>query len=637
MRTNPSEAVCPTNLHQRCLACRSWDVLSIILVCLLYTTRGSVWGQDSPVETDGEIARIVTATSRKVEARQARQLDPRNDGWETEAFSSQASQQLKRLGDLLTSNESITDERLSGIVDSQVLLCSRLMPESLVTVYSDASVAVRRPSPNEKVATNDVTQPVLQKGHAALEEIRKRFHGTNGLKFKFKLFRVEVKNTISTKQFLAISGRTSGGLREHNSTWRIDWTQNDRESPLIRQIVLEEFEEVVTRVPEATLFSDCTGSVCGNLPGFRDHLSYGINYWQRRIEKNLSMHYFGHSGLAIGDVNGDGLEDLYVCQAAGVPNKLFVQQPDGSVSDMAAQAGVDVLNPSRGVLLVDADNDGDQDLHLTTALALLVFENDGQGTFQLARNLMNVSGGYSLAATDYDNDGDLDVYVCVYYRKPGDARALAYPIPYHDANNGGRNFLLRNDTRPGEKITYTDVTSTTGMEVDNHRFSFATTWEDFDEDGDQDLYVTNDYGRNCLYRNRLTETGTATFESVAEKVGLEDTAFGMSACWGDCNNDGRVDLYVGNMFSGAGNRIAFQPRFQQHAPGDVKAKLQRTARGNSLFLQQSDRGYRDASIASGAFQGRWAWGSIFVDVNNDGWEDIVVANGFVTGNRLDDL
>ena len=124
---------------------------------------------------------------------------------------------------------------------------------------------------------------------------------------------------------------------------------------------------------------------------------------------------------------------------------------------------------------------------------------------------------------------------------------------------------------------------------------------------------------------------------MADEIGLEDTAFGMSSCWGDCNNDGKVDLYVGNMYSGAGNRVAFQQRFQQHAPGDVKAKLQRTARGNSLFIKQNDGRYRDVSISSRAFQGRWSWGSIFVDVNNDGWEDIVVANGFETGSRLDDL
>ena len=104
--------------------------------------------------------------------RQARQLDPRNDGWETEAFSSQASQQLKHLGELLTSDEPITEERLSDVVDARVLVCSRLIPESLVTVYSDASVAVRRTLPNV-----NVKQPASKKGYAALEELRKQFLG----------------------------------------------------------------------------------------------------------------------------------------------------------------------------------------------------------------------------------------------------------------------------------------------------------------------------------------------------------------------------------------------------------------------------------------------------------------------------
>ena len=161
--------------------------------------------------------------------------------------------------------------------------------------------------------------------------------------------------------------------------------------------------------------------------------------------------------------------------------------------------------------------------------------------------------------------------------------------------------------------------------------------EDVDGDGDQDLYVANDYGRNNLYRNLLAQSGTATFVSDAATAGIEDTSFGMSVCWGDADGDGKIDLYTGNMFSGAGNRIAFQDRFQQHAPGEIKAKLQRTARGNSLFLNNGDATFRDATMTSGARQGRWAWGSIFADVNNDGFEDLVVGNGFVTGKREDDL
>ena len=344
------------------------------------------------------------------------------------------------------------------------------------------------------------------------------------------------------------------------------------------------------------------------------------------------MHYFGHNGLAVGDVSGDGLDDLYLCQAATVPNKLFIQQKDGSTKEVAAESGVDILNSSRGCLLVDLDNDGDQDLALTTPYATLVYTNDGSGKFALAQQLEFASGGYSLTAADYDNDGDLDLYVCVYYRKPGDASALAYPIPYHDANNGGQNILLRNDD-----MDFVDATEETGMMAENHRFSFAASWEDMDADGDMDVYVANDYGRNNLYRNQLRESGKATFTSDAAAPGIEDTSFGMSVCWGDANADGYIDLYTGNMFSGAGNRIAFQDKFQQHAPGVIKQKLQRTARGNSLFLNNRNATFTDITMTSGARQGRWAWGSIFADLNNDGLEDLVVANGFVTGKREDDL
>ena len=131
MRTDPPEAVFVTIFRVRCLACRSWGVLSITAVFLLFLPWGIVWGQRFPErtdESDGDLARIVTATSREDATRQARQLDPRNDGWETEAFSSQASQQLKHLGDLLTSDEPITDERLSDIVNTRALVCSRLIP-----------------------------------------------------------------------------------------------------------------------------------------------------------------------------------------------------------------------------------------------------------------------------------------------------------------------------------------------------------------------------------------------------------------------------------------------------------------------------------------------------------------------------
>ena len=160
----------------------------------------------------------------------------------------------------------------------------------------------------------------------------------------------------------------------------------------------------------------------------------------------------------------------------------------------------------------------------------------------------------SICAADYDADGDLDVYVCGYNVRKQDAtnRGLPFPVPYHDANNGGRNVLLRNEGN----FRFVDVTREVGLDENNTRFSMAAAWEDFDNDGDQDLYVANDFGRKNLYQNN-----GGHFTDIAAAAGVEDTGSGMSVSWDDYNRDGLMDLYVGNMWSSAGNRVTYQPKF----------------------------------------------------------------------------
>jgi hypothetical protein len=190
-------------------------------------------------------------------------------------------------------------------------------------------------------------------------------------------------------------------------------------------------------------------------------------------------------------------------------------------------------------------------------------------------------------------------------------------------------MLLRNE---GE-WQFNDVTETVGLSHNNNRFSFAAAWEDYDDDGDPDLYVANDYGRNNLYQNT-----NGRFVDVAAELGIEDMSAGMSASWGDFNRDGRLDIYISNMFSAAGNRITFQRQFKPGAPKTMLAQYQRHARGNSLFQAGLDGGgFSDVSVEQGVTMGRWAWGSRFVDLNNDGWEDLVVANGFISTEDTGDL
>ena len=196
------------------------------------------------------------------------------------------------------------------------------------------------------------------------------------------------------------------------------------------------------------------------------------------------------------------------------------------------------------------------------------------------------------------------------------------------------NWLFRNDG----KLTFTDATSQAGLDENNKRFSFAAAWEDYDNDGDIDLYVANDFGRNNLYRN-----DNGRFTDVAAPAGVEDVAAGMSVTWGDYNRDGRMDLYVSNMYSSAGSRVAYQRRFLPDSDQATRSLFQRHARGNSLFenlappADSSGPAFLDVSAEAAVVMGRWAWASLFVDINNDGWEDLMEANGMRTGDTADDL
>jgi hypothetical protein len=144
--------------------------------------------------------------------------------------------------------------------------------------------------------------------------------------------------------------------------------------------------------------------------------------------------------------------------------------------------------------------------------------------------------------------------------------------------------------------------------------------------------VANDFGPNYLYQNR-----DGSFVNVANTAGVVDIGSGMSVSWGDYNRDGLMDVYVGNMFSSAGMRVTLQPDFRRGEEADIRQIYQRLAKGNSLFANQGDGTFREVGAEAGVELGRWAWTSVFVDLNNDGWEDLLVANGYMTTDDTGDL
>lgn len=387
----------------------------------------------------------------------------------------------------------------------------------------------------------------------------------------------------------------------------------------------------VRQAGAAPRFRDVTERALGHNAAYREQLAKGLDEWRTVLDEATGIDVYGHNGIAVGDYNGDGREDLYVCQPSGLPNRLLRNNGDGTFDDVSATAGVDVLDATSMAIFADFDNDGDQDLLLVMGTQLALMVNDGAGHFARKQDAGFRAGGASFtsaAVADFDRDGLLDVYVCAYDFWTSGTTYDA-PTPYYDATNGPPNFLYRNRGRG----VFEDVTARSGMNVNNNRFSFAASWADYDRDGWPDLYVANDFGRNNLYRNR----GDGTFEDVAARAGVEDLGAGMSVAWGDYDGDGWVDLYVSNMWSSAGQRLTSNPGFAEVAEGAARAAFQRQAKGNSLFRNKGDGTFEDVTAKAGVEFGRWAWGSGFADYDNDGRLDLMVKNGYITGPDTHDL
>jgi hypothetical protein len=461
---------------------------------------------------------------------------------------------------------------------------------------------------------------------AALNDLVNPFRDTGSTRIEFKIVGIAPREAgkFETKVRYEAAARLEGAVVQQTAAWRVDWSPGaENGPPKIDGVQLESFEELRTPAP---LFHDRTLGVISEDLWF-PRLAFGGNYWYGRTDSLGESNLMGHNGIAIGDANGDGLEDLYVALGTGLSNMLFVQSADGTTREVADEAGVAWLDDTKGVLFADMDNDGDQDLLCAIGPTIVLAMNDGRGKFKrfISMRAPTPAAFYSLSVADYDLDGDLDVYGARYVVE---RYGISVPMPFHDANNGPTNHLMRNDGE-GE---FTDVTIAAGLGANNHRFSLIGAWGDYDGDGDPDLYVANDFGRNNLYRN-----DGGTFVDVAAQAGAEDQAAGMGVSWSDYDLDGDLDIHVTNMFSAAGSRIAYQPRFQAGRDEAVRSEIRNHASGNTLLANQGDGTFRDVSDEAGVRMGRWGWGAKFVDLNNDGYDDIVVPNGFLTGVVEDDL
>jgi tetratricopeptide (TPR) repeat protein len=415
---------------------------------------------------------------------------------------------------------------------------------------------------------------------------------------------------------------------ERLGTWRLRWQRDDSTWRVVEWTATSDLRSRAT----TPIFAEVTTAALGGIDSFRRQLSVGFDAWVATLDSGFARDSNGHNGVSVGDADGDGLDDVYVAQPYGFPNRLYRNRGDGTFEDVTETAGLGILEDTQHTLFVDVDNDGDEDLIVILSSGPALFRNDGHGRFTRepdAFHFQEKLGGapMSMAVADYDRDGFLDVYLSVYsyYYGAGEAKA-GTPTPYYDAVNGPPNVLFRNR---GDG-TFEDVTHEAGLDAGNDRYSFSAAWGDYDGDGWPDLVVTNDFGRKNLYHNLGRRDGKVTFEDVSRKAGIEDYAAGMSVFWFDYDGDGRLDIYGGQMWSDSGLRVTASPYFMPEASPEVHALYRHHARGNSLFRNRGDGTFEDVTLAARANMGRWTWSSGAVDFDSDGWDDVYCVNGMVT-------
>lgn len=381
----------------------------------------------------------------------------------------------------------------------------------------------------------------------------------------------------------------------------------------------------------------------------------GIHF-RNDITENDSMNVmdvsniYNGGGVGIGDFNNDGLPDIYFTGNA-VSNKLYLNKGDLRFSDITAAAGVEGEGKwSRGVSVVDINNDGWQDIYISATLSgdfgrreNILYINQGLNREGIPyfRNMAKEYGlndrSYTTQAVffDYDNDGDLDVYLAVNQILKAD-----YPNSYRPVFKNGEHpstgKLLRNDwdSVKGHPV-FTDVSRQAGITIEG--YTHSTTVCDINQDGWKDIYVTNDYlSNNVLYINN----GNGTFTDRSKEYFRHTAYNAMGADVVDINNDGLSDVveldmnpednYRKKTMLGVGN-------YQNYLNNDyfgyqyqyVRNCLQLNM-GNSLGANDSLRHpvFSEIGFYAGIAQTDWSWAPLVADFDNDGFRDIIVTNGF---------
>lgn len=372
--------------------------------------------------------------------------------------------------------------------------------------------------------------------------------------------------------------------------------------------------------------------------------STGIDFFNEvKNQKNFNIfkyrNFYNGGGVAIGDINNDGLPDIYFTANMNA-NKLYLNKGNFTFEDISKSAGVEGNKPwSTGVNMVDINQDGLLDIYVSNAGNMQgdnhnndLYINNGDLTFtERAKEYNLAETGFTTHASffDYDKDGDLDAYILnnsnipvssLGYAEQREVRAQDWEgVP--KIFRGVGDMLLRND---GGK--FIDVSEEAGIYGSLIGFGLGVMVSDFNNDLYPDIYVSNDfYERDYLYLNNQNGTFTEDIENWTSHLCLSAMGVDMA----DINNDGNADIFITDMLPATNERVKSVMEFEGYNIFKLKQSKDFFQQyiHNTLQLNNGNGSFSEIAHFSGVEATDWSWAGLIFDMDNDGYRDIFVTNG----------
>ena len=360
-------------------------------------------------------------------------------------------------------------------------------------------------------------------------------------------------------------------------------------------------------------------------------------------QKNFNIfkyrNFYNGGGVALGDINNDGLADVYITGNM-VANKLYLNKGNFQFEDISEKAGIEGNKPwSTGVVMVDINQDGLLDIYVSNAGNLEgnnhdndLYINNGDLTFTEKAETYNLAKtGFSTHASffDYDKDGDLDAYILnnsnipvssLGYAEQRDKRAQDWEnVP--EIFRGVGDMLLRNDNGK-----FVDVSEEAGIYGSLIGFGLGVMVTDMNGDLYPDIYVSNDfYERDYLYINNQDGTFTEDITNWTSHLSL--SAMGVDIA--DINNDGNADIFITDMLPESDQRVKSVMEFEGYNVFKLKQSKDFSQQyiQNTLQLNNGNSTFSEVAYYSGVAKTDWSWAGLLFDMDNDGNRDIFITNG----------